>query len=481
MDTPPAYFNLLGLPKELLLRIIEHELHHEDLENLTLCSRTMFDLSKKARTKHLNLKRKFSTFSVGNIRVHNGRFQGLNLPPVGLHPVFALRQLLENDALIDYCRTLKLGSYDELRPISAYRSHDSAVALCTLLEETFEPTLSSHISGTGSLLNGDYDRAYAAIFAILQNIEILEIVISADFILKVAPNLPLFFDTHCRLQEIRLFGHRDGGETLESLFLMASIPSVRRIYGLHMDGKTQDHYYRNGATTSSGSCPPVGSIEDIYFECSAINGSSFEGLLSAVNALKTFYYENSNDILFGCNLFFEPRRLISNLREYASESLESLTLVDLGWGESLGDKDVKTLGSLRNFRKLKYAAIECSLFIVKEDPEEEDRALETGYYSEQDLGYDISRLVDVLPPTLETLRLHHPRDSRDVQVMFSSLAEFRAERLPNLRHITVNGEVMVGQEIEDACHQVGIELVVASRHTLSKTVLSGLRLIDRYA
>ncbi len=38
MTRSPARFDLLGLPIELLLKIIEHRVHHEDLENLTLGS-----------------------------------------------------------------------------------------------------------------------------------------------------------------------------------------------------------------------------------------------------------------------------------------------------------------------------------------------------------------------------------------------------------------------------------------------------------
>lgn len=59
MDRTPTHFDLLGLPNELFLKTIEHEMQHEDLENLTFCSKPIFNLGKQSRAKHL--KRKDST------------------------------------------------------------------------------------------------------------------------------------------------------------------------------------------------------------------------------------------------------------------------------------------------------------------------------------------------------------------------------------------------------------------------------------
>lgn len=53
MDSPPAHFNFSDLPNEILLNIIEHEVFHENLENLALSSKTVFEWAKPARTKHL--------------------------------------------------------------------------------------------------------------------------------------------------------------------------------------------------------------------------------------------------------------------------------------------------------------------------------------------------------------------------------------------------------------------------------------------
>lgn len=58
-----ATFNLLKLPREITLQIIEHSLHHEDLENFAMSSKAMFELSGKARDKHLDAKRGYHTFN----------------------------------------------------------------------------------------------------------------------------------------------------------------------------------------------------------------------------------------------------------------------------------------------------------------------------------------------------------------------------------------------------------------------------------
>lgn len=69
----------------------------------------------------------------------------------------------------------------------------------------------------------------------------------------------------------------------------------------------------------------VGAIQDIHFEGSAAKAQAFGYFLSAIGAIRFFYYEQS--IEHTSYYSHEPRRILNSLLKYSSRSLESLTLI----------------------------------------------------------------------------------------------------------------------------------------------------------
>ena len=70
--------------------------------------KAIFELLKLARQKHLEAKRKFSTFKVGDLHLYNDDKEPS--VPRKLHPIFALQELLaDKDAALDFCWTLRVG------------------------------------------------------------------------------------------------------------------------------------------------------------------------------------------------------------------------------------------------------------------------------------------------------------------------------------------------------------------------------------
>lgn len=72
-------------------------------------------------------------------------------------------------------------------------------------------------------------------------------------------------------------------------------------------------------------------------------------------------------------------------------------------------------------------------------------------------GITVPRLVDVPPPSLETLEFYRPKKQL-IDPMFLGLRELRAERLSKLRSISIQKNTRIKQEVRKTCQNLGIEL-----------------------
>ncbi|KAL8729359.1 MAG: hypothetical protein Q9166_004752 [cf. Caloplaca sp. 2 TL-2023] len=283
-----------------------------------------------------------------------------------------------------------------------------------------------------SELEGDITPAYCVPFLSLCNIQVLELTNCSDFVLTLKPALEVMQQTHHRLKEVGLFGdHDERGQQLELLTTFAEIQSVRKIYGFHITGD-RDNVIRFPYKTH---CL---FIEEIHFECSGIDGYCFEKLLDSCKALKIFYYENERSINEGME--GGPRRTIFALLMNAQKTLESLTLVDPSEMELDEEDDGPYCAELCDFWVLKHIAIECSIFV------------------DENSGDAPLRLVDTLPPSLETLELYRPRTESFLNSMFLGLQGGREERLPKLRSISIQTGVKINDVIKRAGEALGIQL-----------------------
>ncbi|KAI4247840.1 MAG: hypothetical protein L6R42_009520 [Xanthoria sp. 1 TBL-2021] len=456
-------FDLLGLPQEIILQIIEHEVQKEDLENLVLCSKAIFALARTALTKHQEMKWKYSTFIVGDVRLYKpGESRDV---PREVHPVVALIKLLANHAVAEYCKVLKIGGVGEngqatgVFPESTLNGVDGTIELAEALTSDLEALVVTELYSqfafvpqcTTLQLEGFNVLAWVVPFISLQNIEVLELVNGADWFLILFPIFPAMRKTHHRLKEVRLFGdHREDYADMELLCQFAKMSSVRNICGHHVC-----EVVVNGDEDfwSDATCP---SIEEIHLELSGIGAGMFEDLLSYAKVLRVFFYEQGDNLPNN----YGRRRTLEALRKYGSESLESLTFVDPRSMFVEADNDKPDRASLREFKVLKHVAIDC-FFFVGEDKDDYEivEELELGSNSEERPGNDQPRLVDILPRSLQTLELYRPRD--DFRRMFDGFAELREERLPNLKSITLHKGVSVHHIIRRDLKKLGIKLAFA--------------------
>jgi len=121
-------------------------------------------------------------------------------------------------------------------------------------------------------------------------------------------------------------------------------------------------------------------VQNLRIERSYISGNIIQTLLSCFTYLKQFYYEHGG-VTVGMADFL-PQYIgqgIAHLHDF----LEELTILGTNCEEIYGDEPPRQLGSLAEFKKLRYIGIEAGI-LLGSDPE-------------------ILQLTDILPVSLETL------------------------------------------------------------------------------
>ena len=455
-------FNLLDLPEEILLQIIEKEVCPDDLENFALCSKAIFFMASRRLNIHRTKKRKFSTFIVGDVHLYNGHTGPIVARQQ--HPVFALERLLAESAIPDYCQILRIGGMPSNGTLTGRYEHDVTQEASTIAGGLYDRLAA--LVGIGPYLyhpHGTdkqrelYCQAFYVPLITLRNIETLELVDCAGFI-RTLPIFSIMRETHHRLKAIGLFGKWNCSYSTPSDILcqFARIPSIRRMYGLGVGLGSRSPAFRN---VDSGTLYP--SLEELHFERSRIDCREFRTFLSHIPELKIFFYDHTP--MAGYD--YGPGRVLAALKNYASESLESLTFIDryrmtvvtvettclMKW--SYGT----LVGSLRGFKVLKHVAIECCL-IINDQHDGNVAPLQSTLANRWGRDICVSRLVDVLPPSLETLELYQPYDFH-IASAFSGLRELREERLPKLRTVSIQRKTRMERQIREDCQHLGIELI----------------------
>ncbi|KAL8855010.1 MAG: hypothetical protein Q9221_000206 [Calogaya cf. arnoldii] len=462
MDPPSPSLDLLGLPNEILLRIIEYETRHKDFENFTSCCKTIFRLAKLARERHLKRKQKFSTFIVGDLHVYNGYEEPV--VPRKVHPVFALRELLaDKDTAVDYCQTLKFGGVNHGGFVTSQYEDgvaEEALSITQKLEPQLEALIGeepfSDFSGSyewiEKQIEGTCDLPFAIPLNFLHNITVLELVNCSEFLQELDRDpwgshsvCSELRESHHHLKEIRLFGNHDGGgEVLEVLASFVDIPSVRRLHGFHITADSNQSDYDPSVFSR------FRKITGIHFECSSIDSEYFEKLLCSIEALEDFYYEHNSAV--NDEVLHNDQQIICGLENHARKSLQTLTYLDSS-SESAGDFDDSTyLPSLHDFSVLRHVAIDYSTLLPRHAPD-----------CDPDDSKRMYKLVDMMPSTLETLEVYGPISSIEAASMFGDLRERKEERLPKLRKISMKRNFDLDQKIQDDCKELGIDLAVVDQ------------------
>ena len=201
-----------------------------------------------------------------------------------------------------------------------------------------------------------------------------------------------------------------------SVVPFVTLPSLRVIRGASINCQSfEDHPFAG----NRGLHPSP--VTEIDLQRTTLPASHLGNVLRYVQVLKRFRYDRGHQpvIVDGA----EPGGIIKALLACASHSLESLALTGATKRRSPNDKDFK--GSLWSFKVLKKIHLPLNAFLT---------------YTKKCHCWsltteDIPRLVDVLPASIETVRLDGKVDWEEMAALLIGLPEGKAECLPKLKEI----------------------------------------------
>ena len=479
-STPKGDSSLESLPAELVLQIFG-EVDHEDIQNFARCCPQIWKIVEEVFEVHKK-RRKYYTVRLGSLS---------DTPGSRNRPIDILRDLVNDDGLAIYPKRLITGTLDIL---STGRDRD--ISGPPFLPEQKKKIRSMVVDSRYVSPDGWYDGIMrdkrptvitTLLFCLFSNLRIVELRNYAwDFFLKgfvermvCASRLnrvsllpgepgkrkednwdPTKPHAPSNLTELSVCHDRGCYQAFSDVVCWTFFPSLRSVRGKGLHSSTAEYVLY--PFTIPGHQSEMTSLE---LEGCTVRTRDIDILLRSTKALKHFkYHHGTPNIPEGWNQIKEfgseqwnPRGVVEVLSTYASHSLVTLDLTRSAKPQKLsGDELVCRIfvGSLRRFHLLRRSRADIMIFVelslenlinkyaytYREDtPEElEMRIIKLG----KPLTAQARPLVDLLPASLEELALclEHRAGKWEVEDLFKEAQLLKAQRLPRLNQIVMEGE-----------------------------------------
>lgn len=266
------------------------------------------------------------------------------------------------------------------------------------------------------------------------------------------------------LSQIRLLGRFDlwRGETFEAFMPFATLPSMRTIFGEYVEGldRAEDKW----------KFPPhTSKVTEIVLQHSAIRAEYLDQLLIGIKALKRFTYnrhvytKDPNELYQFCPV--EIHQIIGVLLEHAKHSLEFLSLTGVCFLRARESDIHACKGSLRDFKVLKEVILDSNIYVERASyARQRFNPNEITYVGK---GYHISRhLVDVLPPSIETVMLIGNEMADHAPGLLVNFVEQKELRLPKLSKLFIGRDRRYPNDdwvrpLWEKCRKVGVVVKIA--------------------
>ena len=479
--------SLLDLSNELLYKIID-DIHPDDIVNFSHVCKEIYRLAKDAVALHLQRKRTYE-----HIIVH-----GCHRHATNAHPLQLIKDTWMDWRIAEYPKSLALqccqhpggdddgyDTADEDEDIVKYEveNREDDLIIQNIMQviqgyiEEKAVEFDIHMMNDVELKNwgelimiGDRETMFALLLLLIPNLETVSIAQSTwrcyeieDVIRQMSKQTlqeghmarrPLM-----KLSEVRFLGHRNNmrGENFTMYLRFAAFPSMRTIYGKFVEGRWdyEDEWEFK---------PHTSNVTEIILHNSAVN-AEFPVQLSGIKALKRNYYHyEERDDYTNCRM--EPHKIIGSLLEHAKHSLEFLAI--------LGQCNLRNVrvhtdihpckGSLRDFEVLHEIILDSDIYI-------EHIPINKLNYFENEFSYVgykeeyIRHLVDVLPPSIEVVRLIGPNVVFHTLALLEEFVELKEIRLPNLRELVLEVGLRAllpdwVNRVRQICGRVGVHVVI---------------------
>ena len=478
--------SLLEFTNELLYKIVD-QVHPDDIFNFALSCRHLYRLAGEALSLHVERK-PYQNFILDGCHRHTHN----------LHPLEFMETLCMDWRAGEYVKTLRVECCQH--PVEGskkediekdYTIYEDAVEndqqLCAAVmlriesfiqEKIFEsgvPTLDRHDHVARSLhcdsnrkpkfcdvqylcdsaKSGDRGAIVALLLFFLPNLKALHFT---EFSWYAAPSLDRVIhsmaepNTRTRTPLMELskvhFEGAEGnskGENFEALISFAALPSTRRISANFVEGRVDQMIDWSFPAHSS-------NVTEILLQHGQVKADFLRQLLIGVKQLKRFWYEHhDHDASEPSGRMMETQDIIGTLLEHAKHSLEYLSLT----GRPANIHSCKT--SLRDFKILKEVVLESQIYVEELGPIHPELS--------PDSLQDLVRLVYVLPPSTESIKLVGCFVLDHAPYLLHDLLEQKETLLPNLKNLKIwsfvrRPEANWVQRLWQRCEKVGVALHV---------------------
>ena len=458
--------HILNLANEVLYQIIAATSPH-DIESLAASCRTINALAESKVKRHHELKKKYAKLAFRD-------FGDLDIAP-GVHPIYVLRDVLQDTALAQYPTTIRSTPFDhgcyewydtepdifaELEDVRAVaagceREIKNAIYQCPFIDVPERRTWRAQImQGRGEAIFGLLLTLLPRMTSMMiaQHPEGLFTQIFNRIVKSHRPpnrHAPQALMKLARIDIAPYYSNSGMGPANEFDYLAqyALLPSMRTITGSHFQTCVKQHaqafQWRHN--------PGISAVTEINIDRSTVDHESITNLLRGIRALERFSFSCGG--YMPPRLIYQPRKIISGLEQYAKCSLSYLHLTGTRIGMNTMQIDDLEY-DLRVFEKLKQLQVDHTLLSHHDRP----CLVPSKGKSDKDCICWPQRLVDVLPASLESLKLVGSVPWRRVSAFFAGFSELKAERLPKLREIEMQGSAAAELRFVHLCKKVGVVL-----------------------
>ena len=418
----PQDNHLLSLPCELLLQIV-NEVSLYDIEKFALSCKQVYNLAKGLANEARECIPKYRSVLLNHVVSHytsstcvyNFLDNLLRRPRIGL-----------------YITTLYIwGSWPASSPNLNFDVQGLREALSSVIADSPYLNLSESQLWLDTLIEGSLDPTIAIILLFLLNIRSLTL---SDFhtaacTAQVVRNIAslesgrVSSQTLSKLSSVHIA--RVTGAGLDLIAFFAALPSMKQISinDLHED------YFEDWSFDHQS------TVTKLRIDNCNLDMDKVAALLEGFSGLESFHYQTLNRGSPQHNI--NPMTLCRTLIKNAGTSLERLYIgVNDVWSVSFALPTF--IGSLREFQALKYLRLE-TRFLFRDGV--------------------IQKLVDMLPPSLESFELHPAMTTEAASAMLTDLPELKEVRLPNLRRIFISG-AQIAKQIQASCKSKGVSVII---------------------
>ena len=454
--------HILNFSNEVLYQIIAATNPH-DIESLAASCKTINILAQPEIKRHRELKKKYAKLVFRDLDDSDNA--------IGVHPIYVLRDILHDTALAQYPTTIRIGPFDEyyhdwlstdddmvelegIRTVAAGcdREIQNAIYQCPFIETPEREIWRVQI------MEGRGQATIGLLLTLLPNLTSMTSVPQPEegLFTQILKRIAGFEQPTDRLapQALTKLARIDArpyysvfnmtAHEFDCLPQYALLPSMRTITGSHFEtyvsGDARALHWPHD--------PGISAVTEIIIDRSMVDGESITELVRGVRALERFSFSFGEHM--PTRVVYQPRKIIRGLERYAKCSLSYLyltgTRIEIN---TIQNDDLEY--DLRVFGKLKQLRIDHTLL---SRPCLAPSAGKSGHAC----NCWPQRLVDVLPASLELLQLIGSVPWKRVRAFFAGFPELKAERLPRLREIKMQGSAAAGLQFVHLCEKVGVIL-----------------------